>query len=311
MSRWEDKFEKAEKKWAAWQMQEYGQADRILPAIIEDKARRLPNHVVFQFGEKQITFEQLHLRTNQLANGFRCHGVGYESKVAVMLPNIPEHLYSWFGLSKLGGVDVPINVALRGNGLAHQINHGDCVGLVVFEDYLDHIESILEKLDNLRFVVVVGSGDESPQLPAWEGLDISRYTDFSNQSDATPDLNISFKDLSTILFTSGTTGPSKGVMMSHHYWYQCALSYVQSCRLTEDDVMMTQMPFFHSAARGMTVLPAILADAKAVFSERFSASGLFDEAREYGCTTVNYIGGMISMLMKQDPRDDDADNPFD
>ena len=99
MGRWDDKFERAEKKWASWSMQEYAQEERVLTDIIADKARQKPDHVVFQFRDYPITFGELNERINRAANGFLAMGVQKGDMVAIMLPNCPEFLYTWFGLN--------------------------------------------------------------------------------------------------------------------------------------------------------------------------------------------------------------------
>jgi crotonobetaine/carnitine-CoA ligase len=97
--------------------------------------------------------------------------------------------------------------------------------------------------------------------------------------------------------------------MSHHYWYDIWAESVKYARYTDEDVLYTGLPFFHGNAQGITIGPATLADAKAVIVERFSASQLWDDCRRWNCTEANYIGGIIPILLKQSPRDDDADNP--
>jgi len=89
MGRWDDKTERAVRKWASWRMQEYAQHERVLTRIIEDKARRHPNHVVFQFRDDPITFGDLNDKINRAANGFLKLGVKPGDKVAIMLPNCP------------------------------------------------------------------------------------------------------------------------------------------------------------------------------------------------------------------------------
>jgi crotonobetaine/carnitine-CoA ligase len=98
-------------------------------------------------------------------------------------------------------------------------------------------------------------------------------------------------------------------MFSHHYWYDIWAESVKYSRYTEDDILYKGLQFFHGNAQGITIGPAILADAKAVIVERFSASRLWDDCRRWNCTEANYIGGIIPILLKQEPRDDDADNP--
>ena len=123
-------------------MHEYAQDDRVLSQIIEDKARKNPDHVVFQFRDDPITLGELNERINRAANGFLALGVKKGDKVAIMLPNCPEFLYAWFGLNKIGAVEVPINVALKGTGLAYQIVQSDSVALVADTQYLDRLEAL-------------------------------------------------------------------------------------------------------------------------------------------------------------------------
>lgn len=290
-------------------MQDYAQPNRSLPAILEDKARRYADRVIFQFRDESITFEGLNENINRVANGFLQHGVRIGDKVAVMLPNCPEFLYIWFGLNKIGAVNVPINVAQRGDSLAYQIDHADSTVLVVDANYLPHVENVLDQLKSLRHVVVWSREPVGTTLPNWAGISDSPFSSLLQGAASAPDIRTSFKDLSSILYTSGTTGRSKGVMISHNYWYEMWSEAVKYGRYTEDDVLYTGLPFFHSSATGTTIGPAILADAQAVVVERFSASRMMQDCRDYGVTAAKYIGSIIPILMKQPELEVDADNP--
>jgi crotonobetaine/carnitine-CoA ligase len=309
MGRWDDKAARAARRWASWRMQEYPQHERVLTRIIEDKARKYPDHVVFQFRDEPITLGELNERINRAANGFLALGVKHGDKVAIMLPNCPEFLYAWFGLNKIGAVEVPINVALKGAGLAYQIDQSDSVVLIADLEYLDRLEDVAPNLKTVRHVVLAGRAAAGGSLPNWQGLEKLTIAELMGHSSATPAVTVHYRDLATILYTSGTTGVSKGVQMSHHYWYDIWAESVKYARYTDEDVLYTGLPFFHGNAQGITIGPAILADAKAVIVERFSASQLWDDCRRWNCTEANYIGGIIPILLKQSPRDDDADNP--
>jgi crotonobetaine/carnitine-CoA ligase len=305
MGRWDDKFERHAKKWESWTMQEYAQHDRVLSKIIEDKARQYPDHVVFQFRDDPITLGEFNERINKTANGFLSLGVKHGDKVAIMLPNNPEFLYTWFALNKIGAVEVPINVALKGQGLAYQMVQSDCVALVADTEYLDRLEGVAGDLGNINHIAFTGGGD----LPGWSGFETMAFGELMDRPSDTPKANVHYSDLASILYTSGTTGVSKGVMFSHHYWYDIWAESVKYSRYTEDDVLYTGLPFFHGNAQGITIGPAIMADARAVIVERFSASRLWDDCRRWECTEANYIGGIIPILLKQEEREDDADNP--
>jgi len=310
MGRWDDKFERHARKWESWNMQEYSQHDRVLTNIIEDKARQFPDHVVFQFRDDPLTLGEFNERINKAANGFLSMGVKHGDKVALMLPNSPEFLYTWFALNKIGAVEVPINVALKGEGLAYQMIQSDCVSLVADLQYLDRLEGVAGDLEDIRSIAYTDWTSSGQAMPKWAGFEHMGFGELMDHSSDSPGVNVHYSDLATILYTSGTTGVSKGVMFSHHYWYDIWAESVSYSRYTEDDILYTGLPFFHGNAQGITIGPAILADAKAVIVDRFSASRLWDDCRRWNCTEANYIGGIIPILLKQEAREDDADNPI-
>jgi len=308
MGQWDDKFERAARKWASWTMPEYTQTDRVIGTILEDKARLHPYREVFQIGECAVTFEQLNAMSNRVANGFLAMGVRPEDKVALMLRNRLEFMLAWFGLAKIGAVCVPINVALKGEGLAWQIDQADCMALVAEDAYSSSLEAVADRLPKLRYVIVVGppTASGTAAVPRAQTL---HFDVLLAHPERSPDVAVDYRQLSTISYTSGTTGRSKGVMMSHHYWYEIWAQAIRYARYTEDDVLYTGLPFFHTSAHGTTG-PAILAGAKAVLVERFSASRMFDDCRRWHCTSAKFIGSMLAILMKQPPSALDSDNPL-
>lgn len=285
-------------------MREYSRQDRILPVIFEDKARAFPARTALRFGERSLSYEELHQGISRYANGFLSLGIRPGERVALMLPNGPEALFAWWGLNRIGAVDVPVNTALRGEGLAHQIGHANCVAVVVDQGLLDRLAPLLGDLPRLRQVVVMG---EAARLPGAETLSLS---EFDTCSETAPPCRADYRDLASIIYTSGTTGRSKGVMMGHNYWYEISAEAVRYARYTEDDRLYTGLPLFHISARGTTVGPALLADASAVVVDRFSASRMLDDCRRWECSSAKYIGGILPILMKQPPREDDRDNPL-
>ena len=308
MGQWDDKFERAKRRWADWTMQAYAQTERVIGHIIEDKARRDPYHEVFRFRDRTISFEQLNALSNRAANGFRALSIGSGDKVAVMLTNRVEFLIAWFGLNRIGAVCVPINVALKGEGLAYQIDHADCVALVAEPAFSVPLEAVADRLPKLRHTIVV-EGRALSCLTGWPGREPLHFDELMAHAETAPGVSVDFRQLSTISYTSGTTGRSKGVLISHHYWYEIWSQAVQYARYTDHDVLYTGLPFFHTSAHGTTG-PAILAGAQAVFVERFSASRMLDDCRRWNCTSAKFIGGMLSILMKQPTSPDDADNPL-
>jgi len=309
MGRWDDKFERAERRRASWQMRHYAGDERVLPLIIEDKAQRRPLDVIFQFGDHGVTTGELDARINMTANGLGRLGVRAGDKVAIILPNRLEFLLAWFGTNKIGGVEVPINVALKGAGLVYQIDQSDSVALVADISFRDRIAEVADQLPKLRSVIWVGETTESQGPSVGPSTTSLTFSELTAESCDSPNVRVRPADLASILYTSGTTGRSKGVMMSHAYWYDIWSKSVGYSRYTDLDVLYSGLPLFHGNAQGLTVGPAVMADARAVFVDRFSASRFWDDCRRWGCTEANYIGGIIPILLKQPPRENDADHP--
>ena len=118
------------------------------------------------------------------------------------------------------------------------------------------------------------------------------------------------RDPAVILFTSGTTGPSKGAVLSHRANFGVASSTCGLMAYGEDEVLFNMFPLYHVNARYTSVLPAMWLDRGAcVLHDRFSASRFWDICRAEGVTAFNFMGALVLMLFKQPERDDDADNP--
>jgi len=195
MGRWDDKFDRHARKWASWNMQEYSQQDRVLSNIIEDKARQFPDHTVFQFRDDPVTLEALNECINKTANGFTALGVKHGDKVAIMMPNCPEFLYTWFALNKIGAVEVPVNVALKGQGLAYQMVQSDCVALVADLQYMDRLEGVAGDLPNIRHIVFTDTGSSGQSLPHWTGFEELRFAGLMDHSSDAPGVAVHYSDL--------------------------------------------------------------------------------------------------------------------
>jgi len=291
-----------------WKVKEYPVEQQILTDIIEDKARSYPDRIIFQFDDLQISWADLNDNINRAANGLLKMGIGRGDNVAIMMPNCPEFLYSWFGLNKIGAVEVPINTALKGDPLLHQLTKSDCKAILLDAEFLDRVQALEEKLPQMETMVVAAEPGVSVQIPKTKlkGLPFSELM----ESPATkPDVVVRFNDVVSILYTSGTTGPAKGVQMTNTYWYSIWMESVKYCGYKPSDILYTGLPFFHGNAQGITIGSAMLADARAAIDQRFTATAHWDRIRYYGATEFNYIGGMPKMLLNQPEKPDDRDHP--
>lgn len=273
--------------------------------IFEDKAAMNADKIAVVTEHEQITYAQLDERVNRVGNALEAMGLQKDDKVCVMLPNVPEFLYVWWGNAKLGGVTVPLNTALKGEGLAYILNHCDASTMVLDHRYLPSLQEIRGTLRHLKRVIVLGpNGTRAPQLP-------SGAVDFGELLTApatSPMKEVWADDMDSIMYTSGTTGLPKGVIHRHSRCYGGFVLPIMT-GYTAQDVVYNTLPLFHIGGQNM-VWMALVAETKVVMAERFSASRFWPEVRKYGATFTLFLGAMIPILHKQPPHPDDAVNPL-
>jgi crotonobetaine/carnitine-CoA ligase len=275
-----------------------------LAGVLEAQAEALGDRPFLYFEDRVIGFAELNRQVNRAANGLAALGVGAGVGVSIMLPNSPEWLFVYFATQKLSAYAVPVNVALKGEGLRHVLDHSDSSVLVCHPDYVEAIAAIREKLPKLREIAVDTA--ETPSFsppPDWRTL-----AQVMRASDANPGVAIQEGALSALMYTSGTTGAPKGVVNRYQAATIAGLRAFGAL-LAPDEVLYTCLPLFHANALFLTSVRALALGRPMVLSRRFSASRLWDETRRYGVTLFNALGAMIPILMKQPERPDDARNP--
>jgi crotonobetaine/carnitine-CoA ligase len=279
----------------------------VVGTLIREKGRIHKDRTFLYFKDEKVTYEQLDLLSNQFAHGFKDMGLQKDDKIAIMMKNHPNYLYVWFGSSKLGIVEVPINTAYKGDLLKHIINNSDSRLLVIDSSFLDRLLIIKDDLPKLERIICFGEVDQeiSQSLP----VPVSSIEDFFKYSSDPVEVDISPADPAAIIYTSGTTGLSKGAVCPHNYYVHTGRLVAQLRDANSQDILYTFLPLFHINAQLMTTLAAQVSDAQMVLSERFSASTFWDDIRKYGATQFNYLGAVMTILAKQEPREDDADNP--
>lgn len=289
-------------------MIEYAKSDQIVGKIIRDRANRLKDKVYVQTHENKITYEGMEAVSNSFANAFLNLGLKKGDKVCLMLENSLEHLYCWFGLGKIGAVDVPINMAYKGQILEYIINNSEAKVLIVDRNYLDRIRFLEKGLKKIRQVIIY----DSPKAEKAEGslhIDTLNLKELFSFPDTAPSVDVHYSDLATIMYTSGTTGPSKGVMISHAFGYSVSRKAAENLGLLPTDIQYICLPLFHANARMLCVYPCLLTGAQVAMSPRFSLSNFWDDIRHFKATVFNGLGAVGPLLFADKAKSDDADNP--
>jgi crotonobetaine/carnitine-CoA ligase len=280
----------------------------VVGDFLREKGRRNGDKVAVEVAGATRTYAELDRCSDRIAAGLHRLGLSRGDRACLMMDNSAENLDTWFGMCKAGIVEVPINTANRGYLLQYIVAQSDARAIVCDEAYLPRLAQVADELPLLEHVVVrrTSTGPLEAQLPSR----IARHdlADLAlDEEPPRPDLTPA--DTAVILYTSGTTGASKGVALPHAMNLITARHVAWLARYTSEDLLYTVFPLFHINAKYTSVMAAMAADASLVMDTRFSASGFFDTCRSRGITAFNYQGALLTMLMKQPERDDDADNP--
>ncbi|NKK69369.1 AMP-binding protein [Rhizobium leguminosarum bv. viciae] len=262
--------------------------DGFIGRFIE-RAEAEPARLFCRFSGQAITFGDLERASACFA--FRLAQAGLKSgdRVAVMRRNGPATLALIYALWRSGCVWVPVNTGLQGASLSH-----------IFSDSAPKI-----LVADAEFQTLVSTC--KPHLP---GLIWIEHETGLPVEDDRPDVDSalpSHVDLAALMYTSGTTGPAKGVPVTHQMMRFAAEAVAFSSSPLPGDNYFMWEPFFHIGGAQVLILPAIR-DVTLTIVDRFSASRFWQDVREAGCSHIHYLGGVIQILLKQPPSEFDRDH---
>ena len=290
-----------------------------LDSLQEQTVAQVLTKRVAKYGEKTwiiyngqpYSYAEMDRRSNSLARGLCQQGVGKGDTVLLMFNDGVEILTAWIALAKIGAMEVPVNTQLKGNVLAHIVNNSRASMILMHDAFVERIHAVASDLDKLQYVVLASTQHSSETFPALKSrFDVLSLEDLYQESETTLDAPPVYHDLVAVMYTSGTTGPSKGVMVTHAHAYEYALGVVELLELKEGDVYYNPLPLFHIAGQWAAVYACLIAGATVVLSGRFSLEGFWPQVREYHCTCTFLLGAMANWLYQQSASDDDNDNPM-
>lgn len=266
-----------------------------LPTLVTAKARKNGDRPALKMRNRVVSYEQLLRDSQRAAQGWARLGVGHGDKVAFFLYNSPDFVSSWYGLNMLGGVLVPLNTALKGEILRYEVADSDAKVLLVDRRLYTEIQSLGDKV-HFGSVVLYDPDGTYHDVP--KGA--TAFPDFLGEASHVPGAASPAPwEPASIMYTSGTTGPPKGVVIPHEKYLSTARAISTRSLLKPGSVLFTGLPLFHCNAQEMTTNTAILNDLTAAYEEWFHASTYWETAATLGATHVSLLISMINILYKQ------------
>ncbi|PUA17722.1 AMP-binding protein [Glaciimonas sp. PCH181] len=276
-----------------------------LPNILADRASSHPETTFIRTVDGEaVTYAAMEGNVRTWTETLSRAGVGASSNVLVMLPNSVESITVWMAIARLSAVEVPINSGYLGNMLSHVVNDCGARCLVVHARYLDRFEEIKSDIPNVETIIVVGDLPETGN--SFFDLRVP-LTKCELPPLALPQL--ASHDLACIVYTSGTTGPSKGVMMSWRQLIETARWCIPIEDLTSEDIWYCPWQLYHVSGK-LSVVGTAMANATLVLRETFSTSQFWDDIKRFGCTTTMLVGSTILFLEAQPPSAEDKKHPL-
>jgi carnitine-CoA ligase len=282
--------------------------ERTLYRAYERVLAERPDAIAQITPEMSYTFTQSHERALRVSGSLRHMGHSPGDPVAWLLGNHADAIHVWMGIGLAGMIEVPVNTALKAGFLAHVLNDSQVQTLIVEAKYVQHILEIAADLQHLKNLVVRADSDSAiqsnnsfvvlPLAAAFEG------------PPAAP-TRVQASDLLAYMYTSGTTGAAKGVMIPHAQAYTHASQ--EDCawpNVGDDDRIFCPLPLFHAAGQFYGTYSSVVHQIACLVEPAFSVSRYWSSVRQHNITCGTLMGSMAEMILQQPAQPDDADNPL-
>jgi crotonobetaine/carnitine-CoA ligase len=284
-------------------MKKQGDELRTMPAMLLHNAERDPDARFLIDDRGTLSRSGAVELARGMTHAFSRLGVAKGDTVGIMLDNRREFIASWFGLACMGAIEVPVNPANRGDRLVHILNHSQCRVLVVQSEYLHQVDEVADRLQHLDRVIVVGQGASTRFTSvSWQDLEVdSRAGNLSA---------IHVSDPVAVMYTSGSSGPAKGALLSHGHHWTNGWQPTSLLDIGPSDTVYCCLPLHHNMAQGYGVWVALVSGGAIRIAPRFQVDTFWGDVQAHGATVLSFVGAMLMLLAKQPESKSDANNPL-
>ena len=282
-----------------------GDADLLVVGnALRSQAEAIGDDVFLMGEDRRLSYVVVNDLANRYAHGLADLGVSRGDTVSILMTNSVDLVLVALAVNKLGAAWVPSNTANKGEWLRNNLDDGRAELLVTDLAHVDRVTDLGDDLPIGRAVVL--GLDEADRVGSLERLPFA-VLDSGKTDD--PGVRVDRNDLSAVMWTSGTTGRSKGVMQSHGCWLTNASVLARSRGPRPGDAFYCCVPLFNSGGWSLNTFSALVSGLPIGIDAGFSVTEFWDRCRLYGASHILTLGAMHMFLWQAPPRDDDALNP--
>jgi crotonobetaine/carnitine-CoA ligase len=266
-------------------------------------ARRWPDRTFLRTRDGALTYGQVLARSSARAEGLRIRGLRPGDRGIIVMRNSLDHVTTWFALNALGATAVPVNPRLTDEQIGHQVHLANAAAVFADDDEAHRLDFLLT---GQRITVAAARQVDGVTIPdTWcplIDLDHPVSPHHTSGHDSRPSTS------AMILFTSGTTGPSKGCVLSNHYLVRQGELLAKYLELRPSDVLYCPFPLFHADAITYTIMAALAVGGTAAIGRKYSTTTFWDEIAYFGATVFDFMGATLTMLHHRRSQPNDHEN---
>ena len=269
---------------------------RTLSTVIEELAERFDEAPALLSDRECLSYRALAERANRYARWALDQGVAGGAAVCLLMPNRPEYMAIWLGLTRVGGVVSLLNTNLAGFSLAHCINLVEPTHIIVAAELVDPFTTALPDLAGTPTIWVHGAGPHD--FPRVDRAVEGHAGEPLREAERRPP---TIEDRALYIYTSGTTGLPKAARVSHFRLMQWSHWFAGMMDVGAEDRMYNCLPMYHSVGGVLATGAALAGGASVVIREKFSARHFWNDVTRWDCTLFQYIGELCRYLLHAEP----------
>lgn len=261
---------------------------------LERNARYNPNKTAIIFEDKIYSCKAYNDQVNAIANSLVSFGIKKGDKIAMMMKNSDQFAFVFFAILKAGGIAVPVNFRLTAKEASYIIDHSDSIIVFADEDLAQTVHNAVEGNDKVKLQVVLGSIKLESQML----LDEFRCNNLEN-----PNVEVLESDDAEILYTSGTTGLPKGVLLDHHRVLHVSFNNIMKFKMGPEDNLLHLAPLFHCAQLNIFLVTGTILGCTNIIRQEFNPVQTLKDIDEYEISLFFGVPTMYNFLLQVPNRD--------